>query len=130
MTKEEALIYAILETFRGNVHDLACAVRETERLLFTEQKSIDDILISKDIYPVAARQTRKSLCATTKQIERVANLCWDHLNETSRLKYIGRNLDDIHTPSDMIFYLAYYCHYGKPYYCLLKDFPELFERIK
>lgn len=130
MTKEEALIYAILETFRGNVYDLACAVSEMENLLFLENKSIHDILISKDVYPVAAKKTHKKLGAATKQIERIANLCWNHLNETSRLKYIGREMDDIHTPSDMIFYLAYYCHYGKSYHELLKDFPELLKEQK
>ena len=34
-------------------------------------------------------------------------------------------MKDIHAPSDMLFYLAYYSYFGKPYYEVLEKQPGL-----
>ena len=32
---------------------------------------------------------------------------------------------DIRAPRDMLFYLAFYCHFNRPYYEVLEEMPEL-----
>lgn len=71
MTKEEVLLRSILGPSRKGVNALAYAVAEMERLLFMEQRSIDDVLVTKDIYPVVTKQTGKRSEAAARQIERM-----------------------------------------------------------
>ena len=55
----------------------------------------------------------------------MGNLCWEHLGTEGQKTYIGREMKDIHAPSDMLFYLAYYSYFGKPYYEVLEKQPGL-----
>ena len=130
MTKEEILIRSILGPIRGGVRTFACAVEITSRLLFEEDMAQDDILVTKHVYPEVARKTEKSYMAVARQLERMGNLCWDRLGKKERDLYIGKQLRDIHAPRDMLFYLAFYCHFDKPYYEVLEENPELLFRGK
>ena len=55
----------------------------------------------------------------------MGNLCWEHLGTEGQKTYIVREMKDIHAPSDMLFYLAYYSYFGKPYYEVLEKQPGL-----
>ena len=68
--------------------------------------------------------------AVARQLERMGNLCWDRLGKKERDLYIGKQLRDIRAPRDMLFYLAFYCHFDKPYYEVLEENPELLFRGK
>ena len=125
MTKQEALIRSIVGPARCEVRTFACAVNITRHLLFCENLAQDDILVTKHIYPEVAARTGKSCTAVSRQIERMENLCWEHLGSEGQLTYIGKQLKDIRSPSDMLFYLAYYCHFNMPYYEVLREKPEL-----
>ena len=67
----------------------------------------------------------KSYLATARQLERMGNLCWDRLGEEGCRLYIGRQLKDIRAPRDMLFYLAFYSYFGRPYYEVLEENPQL-----
>ncbi len=121
MTKEEMLIREIIGPGRNEIRGFVCAVQEAKKLLFGEQIPRDDIFVTRDIYPNVAKKTNKNVRTTARQIERVGNLCWDSLDKNLKLKYIGRALRDIRSPQDMIFYLAYYSHYEKPYFLVMSE---------
>lgn len=125
MTKEEILIRSILGLCRKDVRTLAYAVGEAEELLFYRKIPMDDILVTKHIYPAVAERTGKSYKAVSRQIERLGNLCWDSLDEKQKMSYIGKPLKDIRAPRDMIFYLAFYSHFDKPYYEIIYKNPSL-----
>lgn len=125
MTKEEILIRSILGLCRRDVRTLAYAVWEAEDLLFYRKIPLDDIMITKDIYPVVAERIGKSYKAVSRQIERLGNLCWDALDEKQKMNYIGKPLRDIQAPRDMVFYLAFYSHFNKSYYEIIHKYPSL-----
>ena len=116
MMREEILIRSILGLCRRDVRTLAYAVWEAEELLFFKKIPVDDILVTKDIYPVVAKRIGKNYKAVSRQIERLGNLCWDSMDEKQKINYIGKPLKDIQAPRDMIFYLAFYSHFHKSYY--------------
>lgn len=128
MTKEEQVIRSILGVCRSNTRMLVYAVQEAERLLFFEKIPLDDIRITKDIYPAVAERTGKRHQAVARQIERLGNLCWDSMDEVQKKTYIGKSLKDIQAPRDMVFYLAFYCHFGKSYYEVIQEEMALFIR--
>ena len=125
MTKEEILIRSILGVCRRDIRTLTYAVWEAEELLFSKKIPMDDILITKDIYPIVAKRTGKSYEAVSRQIERLGNLCWDCLNEQQKIDYIGKPLKVLQTPRDMIFYLAFYSHFNRSYYEIIRENPSL-----
>ncbi|MCD8380966.1 MAG: hypothetical protein LUC95_11780 [Lachnospiraceae bacterium] len=126
MTKEEMLVREIIGPGRNEIRGFACAIQEAKKLLFGERISREDIFVTRDIYPAAASRTNKKEKTAARQIERVGNLCWDSLDKGQKLKYIGKVLNDIRSPQDMIFYLAYYSQYEKPYFEILREEQERF----
>ncbi|MCD8068355.1 MAG: hypothetical protein LUE87_05625 [Lachnospiraceae bacterium] len=90
MTKEEILVRQIIGPCRNEIAGFICAVREMGRLLFEEGRALGEILVTRDIYPAAARMTQKNIHTATRQIERVGNLCWDSLDRNQKLKSAGR----------------------------------------
>lgn len=124
MTKEEALVRSIVGPVRSEVRVYACAIEVTGRLLFLENMALDEIRVTRHVYPEVAAKMGKSLQAVSRQLERIGNLCWDCIGEEGQKKYIGRKIKDIRAPRDMLFYLAYYCHFRAPYFEILTKGPE------
>lgn len=125
MIKEKRLIRSILGPGRWNVSALAYAVKEAEVLLFSERIAMDDIQVTKDIYPKVAERVNKPEKNVARQVERHGNLCWEKLSLEEKRLYIGRDIADIRGPRDMIFYLAFYAYFQKSYYEVIRDHPEL-----
>lgn len=126
MTKSELLVRSILGAVRADIRPLTYAIDIAEELLFVQHISMNDIRVTKDVYPQAARQVKRSTAATSRCIERLANLCWDSLAEKElNLQYIGRTLGDIRAPRDLIIYLAFYLHFGRPFFEVITDRPSL-----
>lgn len=126
ITGSEALVRSILGSARPDIRPLACAVDVVRELLFDKGVPMDDILVTKDVYPVVAKRLSKEPGAVTRRIERLANLCWDAIS-TKELtkKYIGRHLSDIHAPRDIIIYLAFYQQFGRPFFDVIAEQPSL-----
>lgn len=110
MTKTEAIIRSILGPIGTDIRPLACAVDITAELIFKKKIPIDEVRVTKDIYPIVAKQLGKSASSISKKIERLSNLCWDAGDVEVLQKIIGKRLYDIRAPRDMLFYLAYYTY--------------------
>ena len=52
------------------------------------------IMVVNHIYAEVAHQLDRELSAVSRQIERIGNLCWEHLDVEGKRKYIGRQLKD------------------------------------
>ena len=81
----------------------------------------DEILVTKHVYPYVARRLNKTTLAAARAVQRTANLCWSRMTDAQKLVYIGRNLDDIASLTELIIYLAYYVYYGRPYYVVIRS---------
>ena len=90
MTKSERIIRSIIGAERTNIRALAVAVDITADVLFIQGVPMDEIAVSKDIYPVVANRIGKTIPTTVRQIERTANLCIDALDDPLMEQYSGR----------------------------------------
>ena len=132
MTKSEAVIRSIVGTARADIRPLAYAVDLAVSLMFTQEIPMDDIRVTSDIYPAVAKLVRarngKPLSSKTisRQVERLANLCWNALVSRNLVQeYIGAPLRDIRAPRDMIFYLAFYVYFDAPFFTVIRQQPAL-----
>jgi len=122
------LLRSIFGLTRPNIKPLACAIDRAVELMFVEHVSKDDILITKDIYPDVAREmSARNHRSMGRRIERLALRCWEELQKDEELmrKYIGKPLRDVGAPSDLIFYLAYYCYFDRSFYEVIEQNPAL-----
>ncbi len=126
MTKSERLLRSILGPVRADVRPLAYAVDIAGELLFERHIPMDDIRVTKDVYPWVAEQINRSPGAVTRRVERLANLCWDTLMERNLVAaYIGTPLKDIKAPRDLILYLAFYIEFERPFFDVVNQEPAL-----
>ena len=115
MRKAERIISQITHdlTFTGKP-ELITAVEHMASL--GENGSFDRIMITKDVYPVVARENDESLIAAEKAIYRAVEYCWMN-GENDRLhSIIGIKLPHKPKPSQFIMYCAYYYIYGVAYH--------------
>lgn len=110
VTNEEAVIRDIFGPSTNNLRPFICAIEVMEDLLFVKKIPLDDIHVTLDIYPRVAEKLQKKNKATTRQIQRLSNVCWDLMDAEQRVRYIGKSLNDIHGPKDILVYLAFYSH--------------------
>lgn len=132
MTKTETVIRSILGATRADIRPPAYSVDIAIHLMFFERIPMDDIYVTDDIYPKAAKlvKNRRGRPSTPKtvsrRIERLANLCWDTLVARNLvLEYLGAMLEDIRAPRDMIFYLAFYVYLDTPFFIAIQNQPAL-----
>ena len=126
MTKSEQLIRSILGPIRSDIRPLSYAVEIAEELLFEQKIPMDDIRVTERIYPAVAGQIARSTGTVARRVERLANLCWDALVERELVEqYIGEPIKKIRAPRDMIFYLANFIHFGKPFYAVIAAQPAM-----
>ena len=132
MTETSIVIRSILGPIRGNISALTYAVDAAIDLMFVQNIPMDDIMVTKDIYPVVAEMLRNrngsspSIAAVSRRIERLANQCWDALVARNLVEeYIGAPIKDISAPRDMIFYLAFYVYLDMPFYIAIREQPVL-----
>ena len=125
MIKETVLVHEIFGPGKKGTRALVCAVFEAGKLLFEEKVAMDEILVTKDIYPQVAKQLEKDSRSVARQVERLSNQCWDSMDCVQKKKYIGKAPRDIRAPKDMIFYLAFYVHFRQGFYKVLERKPQL-----
>ena len=71
--------------------------------------------------PSACRKGR-SVKTVTKQIQRVANACWDTLVREGMVEHhLGRPRKTIPAPREMIFYLASQAYWEIPYFQAMEE---------
>lgn len=128
MTKTESVIRSILGAVGMDIRPLACAVDIAADLMFVQGIAMDDIHVTDDIYPEVAKLVKNrygrtpSTQAVTRQIERLGNKCWDALVSRDLVRnYLGKPLNDIRAPRDIIIYLAYYVHLDTPFFIAIEN---------
>lgn len=117
MTKEEGLVRSIMGTGKTGRRDLRIfiyAVKLMEKMLFEEGFCIEEIQVTKSIYPEAGRSYGKSAETAARQIERLGALCFREMPKTERKKYFGEEIICL-SPREILFHLAYYSRLGKSY---------------
>lgn len=124
MTESERLLHSILGPTRSDIRPLAFAIAVAEELLFNQGLAMDDVQITKQIYPMVARQFRKTDNAAAKCVERLSRLCWEAMVAQDLVaQYLGRAIQQSPTPRSLIVYLAVYSHTGSPFYTVIEENP-------
>ncbi len=132
MTKSQALLRSICGAVRSDLRPLAAAIDVAAELMFVHNQAMDDIVLSRDVLPAARQRMAEdghsipSLSAMARQVERTANLCWQHLQERGLLdRCIGDASLRQPAPRDLVFYLAYYLHHDAPFFKLINRQPMM-----
>ena len=126
MTKTERTIYTLIGPTRHNTLPFSSAVDLAIELLFVRNIAMDDIHVTRDIYAPIARRVGKSVVATSRQIVRLCNLCWDAMVDAGEIEhYLGKSIRDLRAPNEMIFYLAFLIHFDRPFYQVVQTAPTL-----
>lgn len=126
MPSAESLLRTILGPVRSSIRPLVFAVEITDALLFLQHFSVDDILVTKHVYPDVAKMIHKSPDTTSRAIERLSLRCWDSLIEQNLVScYLGCNPKQKPTPASLIIYLAVYAHLEVPFSTAVNLYPDL-----
>lgn len=121
----EMVIRSLVGPAGRDIRPLAYAVELVGDLLFERKVAMDDILVTKDIYPDVAKRLRKKPGAVSRRIERLANFCWERGEEDRLAQVIGRRLKACPPPREMLVYLAFYAYLGVPFYEAIEREPAL-----
>lgn len=115
MTRSNMLIRSVLGVKRGNISPFATAVDCLIRRSFCAGLSPEDISVSS-ICDETAEILSCSPGAATRQIQRIANACWDVGDREALNRIIGKELEVCPSPREMLIYFAAYSYYGVPYH--------------
>ena len=122
LTRIERLIYSLFGSTRADIRPFIYAIHVVIELHLVQRIPRADIQVTKDVYPQAAQQLNRSTPATARSIERLANLCWDEVCRQGRiLELFGREYMDVPSAADVLYYLAYFIYYNKPFFALFDD---------
>ena len=126
MTNSEMLLRKIIGVVRADIKPFSCALDVATELLFEQGYSMNDILITKHIYPETAKRLGRKAGAVSKSIERLTPLCWDALTKQELVGlYIGRSQKYCPTPRDLLVYFAVYIRLGCSFFEATEQCPEL-----
>ena len=112
------LVRYIFGFSRSNISPLVISVEIAYDLMFHQGKSRNDIKMMRDIYQQAADELRmKSGKTAARRIERLCNRCWDRIQEDEELlkRLVGSHTKELDASSEVIFLLACYIKYEKPF---------------
>ena len=119
--KSNLLIHSIVPFVRSDLRALSESVAVTANILFVEGLPLDELKITKHVFPAVAKTLDKKVSAVCRAAERLANEVWEHMDDDMQKTIIGRVVPDIRSTSDLIVYLAYYVYWDKPYFEVIKE---------
>lgn len=128
MQTANSLVRSIFGFSRCNIKSLVCSVEVAYELMFVREQSRSSIKVTKDIYPeVAKKFGLENYDSVVRQIERLCNKCWDQIQSDDYLlkKFVGNRAQELESSSEVIFLLACYMKYGKPFQEVLEQEPAL-----
>ncbi len=111
MTKTETLLRALLGPVREDIRPLAAVVDYVAGLLFVEEMQLDDVRITKRVYPAVAKQLGKPATAISRSVERLTARCWSDGDPELLQTILGRKVLAPYSPRETVICLAYYVHY-------------------
>ncbi len=121
MTRTEDFIQSVLGHGGKGYMPFVLAIDLTAQLLFEEGIAMQDILVTKDVYPVVAKCLRMKHTSASRQILRIANRCWKKLSDTQKEAYIGKVLPFLEGPRKLLIYFAVYLYSGKPFFAKAQE---------
>ncbi|MCI8653060.1 MAG: hypothetical protein HFF11_05125 [Angelakisella sp.] len=125
MTNTEGFLRSLFGVTRFSIVPLALAIDIEIRLIFSDHIPMDDIQVTKHIYPLVAEQMNASRTTASRRIERLTHQCWDALMEKDMLEdCIGCKPFCPPSPASLLRYLAVYLHTGKPYELFIMENPK------
>lgn len=128
MLTANSLVRSIFGFSRCNIQALVRSIEIAYELLFIQGRSRNSIQVTKDIYPDVAREIpSKHYKTVVRQIERLCNQCWDRVRADPYLleEIMGNHAKELESPSEVIFLLACYLKYKKPFQEVLEREPAL-----
>lgn len=112
MTKTETLLRALLGPVREDVRPLAAVVDCVVQLLFVECIPLDDVRITKCVYPAVAKQLGKPVTAVSRSVERLTARCWSDGDPQLLQAIMGRKVLTPFSPRETVICLAFYVFHG------------------
>ena len=82
----------------------------------------------EDAYELVAKELKAKKCETVvRQVERLCNKCWERIKKDDYLlkKIVGNRAQELESSSEIIFLLACYMKYEKPFQEVLEQEPAL-----
>ena len=128
MQTANRLVRSIFGFSRCNIKSLVCSVEVAYELMFIQGRSRASIKVKKDIYPDVAKEIKAKKCETVvRQVERLCNKCWERIKKDDYLlkKIVGNRAQELESSSEIIFLLACYMKYEKPFQEVLEQEPAL-----
>ena len=125
MSKTEMIIRSILGPSGGDIRPMAVASDLFAKRMFEEHIHMDDIQLTKDIYPSAAVMLDMKSKSFGRKIERIANRFWDFGDRRRLSDIAGRKLLTPPSVKDCLTYLAFYSHKGIPLFIAIQKEPSL-----
>lgn len=129
MVRSYLLIQTLLQSSKAKGLPLAYAADIAAKRMFVERIPEDELKLCADICVQAARllPSHPDVKAVIRAVERGANTCRNEIiSKGLAMEYIGGRLDKRCKPCKMVVYLATYTYFGKPYYQMIKEHPEMF----
>lgn len=121
MTRSEALVRSVLGPCRRGIRPFVFAVELVIEHSFAIDYPIEDLQVTKVIYPEVARLLKMKRESVGRQIERIANDCWDRGDRARLNEILGTELPFCPPPREMLFYFAAYAYYGLPFHEVMKQ---------
>lgn len=115
MTRSEALVRSVLGPRRREIRPFVYAIECIIRHSFAINCPIEDIQVSKVIYPEVAKLLSIRNHTAARQIQRIANNCWEQGDREQLNQILGGPLPLCPPPHDMLFYFAAFSFYGLPF---------------
>lgn len=120
MTKTETLLRALLGPVRDDVRPLAAVVDFVSALLFVQGVPLDDVRVTKCVYPAVAAQLGRPVTAISRSVERLSARCWSDGDPELWRIILGRKVSAPYSPRETVICLAYYVHYGESMHEVLR----------
>lgn len=115
MTRTEALIRSVLGPTPRKILPLVHTIDMAIELSFAQNRSIEDLMVTKEVYPAVAKRLQLKTKTVSRQVDRITKLCW-YEGDRARLQEItGTVFPECPKPWIMVMYFAAYSYYGIPY---------------
>lgn len=115
MTKTELLVRSVIGPCRRDIRPFVYAAECIIQQSFAIQAPIENIHVTRDIYPKVAQILHVQPESVTRQIERIANHCWDAGDQNRLYAILGKVPPLCPPPREMLIYFAAYSYYGMPF---------------
>lgn len=112
MTESEHFLRSIIGATREDILPSAHSLDVVSELLFVKKYSMDEIRVTKHVYPEAAKRLGKKSGAVSRSVERLNVRLWEDGDREMLLRVTGRKELEPQAVRETLIYLAYYLHTG------------------